>query len=46
MKTICRGVAALAGLWLAVAGTTVAATDQHQAGHAHEHPAKLALDHG
>jgi hypothetical protein len=46
MKTICRGVAALAGLWLAVAGTTVAATDQHHAGHAHEPPAQLALDHG
>ena len=46
MKTIYRSVAALAGLWLAVAGTTVAATDQHHAGHAHEPPAQLALDHG
>jgi hypothetical protein len=46
MKTRNRGVGALAGLCLAVAGTTVAATDQHHAGHAHEPPAKLELDHG
>ena len=46
MKTLDRGIAALAGLCLALAGNTVAATDQHAAGHAHEAPAKLELDHG
>lgn len=46
MKTLNRGFAALAGLWLAVAGNAVAATDHHAAGHAHEAPAKLELDHG
>ena len=46
MKTLSRGIAAVAGLCLALAGNTVAATDQHAAGHAHEPPAKLELDHG
>ena len=46
MKTLDRGIAALAGLCLALAGNAVAATDQHAAGHAHEAPAKLELDHG
>jgi hypothetical protein len=46
MKTVNRGIAALAGLCLALAGNTVAATDQHATGHAHESPAKLELDHG
>jgi len=46
MKTVNRGIAALAGLCLALAGNAVAATDQHAAGHAHEAPAKLELDHG
>ena len=46
MKTLDRGIAALAGLCLGLVGTAVAATDQHAAGHAHEAPAKLELDHG
>ena len=46
MKTFNRGIAALAGLWLAVVGNAVAATDHQAAGHAHEAPAKLELDHG
>ncbi len=46
MKTLNRGIAALAGLCLALAGNAVAATDHHHAGHAHEAPAKLELDRG
>ncbi len=46
MKTRHSGIAALAGLCLALAGSTLAATDRHAAGHAHEAPAKLELDHG
>jgi hypothetical protein len=46
MKTLDRGIAALAGLCLALAGNAGAATDQHAAGHAHEPAAKLELDHG
>jgi hypothetical protein len=46
MKTLNRGIAALAGLCLALAGNTLAATDQHAAGHAHEAPARLELAHG
>ena len=46
MKTLDRGIAALAGLWLALAGHAIATTDHHAAGHAHEPPATLELDHG
>jgi hypothetical protein len=46
MKPLNCGVAALAGLCLALAGNTLAATDNHATGHAHEPPAKLELDHG
>ena len=46
MTTRNRGIAALAGLWLALAGNAVAATDHHAAGHAHEQAVKLELDRG
>jgi hypothetical protein len=46
MKTLDRGVAALAGLCLVLAGTATAATEPHHAGHAHGPPAKLELDQG
>ena len=46
MKTLNRGIATLAGFCLALAGSTVAATDQHAAGHGHDPVAKLELDHG
>jgi len=46
MKTLNRGIAALAGLWLVVAGSAVGMTEHHAAGHAHEAPARLELDQG
>jgi len=46
MKTLNRSIAALAGFCLALAGSTVAATDQHAAGHGHDPVAKLEPDHG
>ena len=46
MTTRHRGIAALAALWLALTGSAVAATDHHAAGHVHEAPATLELDHG
>jgi hypothetical protein len=46
MKTLDRGIAAVAGFCLALAGNAGATTDHHAAGHAHEPPATLELDHG
>jgi hypothetical protein len=46
MKTLDRGVAALAGLCLVLAGTATAATEPHHAGHAPGPPANLELDQG
>jgi hypothetical protein len=46
MKTLHRSIAALACICLAFAGSAVALTEHHAAGHAHEAPPKLELDHG